>query len=282
MDDREDEGRVVVRGTPEGFAQEIFAGGHILRADEPTSMGGTDTGPTPYDLLLAGLSACTSMTVRMYAQRKNWALRSTTVTLTHSKIHAADVISTSDAAHFIIWKKDGWLASHLPEDVAKHFPKDQVDKDHAYAPWRLSLSPIGYNTKLVKKEEAPKSFKDLLDPKWAGKMVKAHPSYSGTVMNATFQIARDLGVSEPTIRKRIDRLFRDEIIKVVAVLNPPQAAILAVGATEERVVARDGELEIAPLVTLTGTFDHRAVDGADAAEFLATVKAFLEEPGLAL
>jgi pyruvate dehydrogenase E2 component (dihydrolipoamide acetyltransferase) len=72
------------------------------------------------------------------------------------------------------------------------------------------------------------------------------------------------------------------IEQFVAVLNPPQAAILAVGATEERVVARAGELEILPLVTLTGTFDHRAVDGAEAAEFLATVKAFLEEPGLAL
>jgi pyruvate dehydrogenase E2 component (dihydrolipoamide acetyltransferase) len=72
------------------------------------------------------------------------------------------------------------------------------------------------------------------------------------------------------------------IEQFVAVLNPPQAAILAVGATEERVVAREGELEVLPLVTLTATFDHRAVDGADGAEFLAAVKAFLEEPGLAL
>jgi pyruvate dehydrogenase E2 component (dihydrolipoamide acetyltransferase) len=72
------------------------------------------------------------------------------------------------------------------------------------------------------------------------------------------------------------------IEQFVAVLNPPQAAILAVGATEDRVVARDGDLEVLPMVTLTGTFDHRAVDGADAAEFLATVKAYLEEPGLAL
>src|SRR5215211_1786356 len=72
------------------------------------------------------------------------------------------------------------------------------------------------------------------------------------------------------------------IEQFVAVLNPPQAAILAVGATEERVVARDGDLEVLPMVTLTGTFDHRAVDGADGAEFLATVKAYLEEPGLAL
>ena len=72
------------------------------------------------------------------------------------------------------------------------------------------------------------------------------------------------------------------IEQFVAVLNPPQAAILAVGATEERAVVRDGELEILPMVTLTGTFDHRAVDGADGAEFLATVKAYLEEPALAL
>ena len=72
------------------------------------------------------------------------------------------------------------------------------------------------------------------------------------------------------------------IEQFTAVLNPPQAAILAVGATEDRVVPSGGDLDVLPMVTLTGTFDHRAVDGADAAEFLATVKAFLEEPGLAL
>jgi pyruvate dehydrogenase E2 component (dihydrolipoamide acetyltransferase) len=72
------------------------------------------------------------------------------------------------------------------------------------------------------------------------------------------------------------------IEQFVAVLNPPQAAILAVGATRDAVVARDGELEIVLLVTLTATFDHRAVDGADAADFLASVRTFLEEPGLAL
>ena len=51
---------------------------------------------------------------------------------------------------------------------------------------RFTLSPIAYNTNLVKKEDAPKSFADLLDPKWAGKMVKGHPAYSGTIMTATF------------------------------------------------------------------------------------------------
>jgi pyruvate dehydrogenase E2 component (dihydrolipoamide acetyltransferase) len=68
----------------------------------------------------------------------------------------------------------------------------------------------------------------------------------------------------------------------VAVLNPPQAAILAVGALEERVVVSDGDLEVRPLMTMTLTCDHRSLDGATASEFLRTVKDYLEEPGLAL
>ena len=68
----------------------------------------------------------------------------------------------------------------------------------------------------------------------------------------------------------------------VQVLNPPQESILAVGATREQVVSRDGDLEILPLMTMTLTCDHRAVDGATGAEFLKTIKTFLEDPGLAL
>jgi pyruvate dehydrogenase E2 component (dihydrolipoamide acetyltransferase) len=68
----------------------------------------------------------------------------------------------------------------------------------------------------------------------------------------------------------------------IAVLNPPQAAILAVGATEERAVAVNGEVVVRPMMTVTLTVDHRAVDGAPAAEFLQTVKALLEDPALAL
>ena len=68
----------------------------------------------------------------------------------------------------------------------------------------------------------------------------------------------------------------------IAVLNPPQAAILAVGSTEEKVVARNGQIVIAPTMTITITCDHRAIDGADGAEFLRTVKELLEEPALAL
>jgi pyruvate dehydrogenase E2 component (dihydrolipoamide acetyltransferase) len=68
----------------------------------------------------------------------------------------------------------------------------------------------------------------------------------------------------------------------IAVLNPPQAAILAVGSTEEKPVVREGQIEVRPLMSITVTCDHRAVDGADGAEFLRTVKELLEEPALAL
>jgi putative redox protein len=81
---------VTVHGSAAGFAQAIAAGRHALTADEPTSVGGTDTGPNPYDLLLAALGSCTSMTVAMYARRKRWPLEAVTVRLRHSKIHAAD------------------------------------------------------------------------------------------------------------------------------------------------------------------------------------------------
>ncbi len=84
-------GTVVVQETGEGkFTQRIAAGAHQLRADEPESVGGDDSGPGPYDLVLAGLGACTSMTLRLYAERKGWPLSRVTVTLTHDKIHAED------------------------------------------------------------------------------------------------------------------------------------------------------------------------------------------------
>ncbi|MFQ5985715.1 MAG: alpha/beta fold hydrolase, partial [Alphaproteobacteria bacterium] len=84
-------GAVVVAETGEGrFAQTIAADGHVLRADEPAAYGGTDTGPSPYDLVLAGLGACTSITVRMYADQKKWPLERVEVRLRHDRIHAED------------------------------------------------------------------------------------------------------------------------------------------------------------------------------------------------
>lgn len=81
---------VIVRGDASGFTQEIVVGPHRLTADEPIEVGGKDTGPSPYDLLLAALGSCTSMTVAMYARLKKWPLESVTVNLRHSKIHATD------------------------------------------------------------------------------------------------------------------------------------------------------------------------------------------------
>jgi putative redox protein len=72
------------------FAQLVTMGRHHLRADEPASVGGDDSGPNPYDLLLAGLGACTSMTVRLYAAQKKWPLERVTVDLKHDKVHATD------------------------------------------------------------------------------------------------------------------------------------------------------------------------------------------------
>ena len=88
--EKSDRRSVVVRGSAAGFAQEIVAGPHRMAADEPVSVGGTDTGPSPYDFLLAALGACTSITVGMYARRKGWPLEEVTVNLRHSKIHATD------------------------------------------------------------------------------------------------------------------------------------------------------------------------------------------------
>jgi uncharacterized OsmC-like protein len=81
---------VVVRGNAQGFTQEIVVGPHQLTADEPKGVGGNDEGPTPYDLLLAALGSCTSITVTMYAQRKGWPLQGVYTRLRHSRIHAED------------------------------------------------------------------------------------------------------------------------------------------------------------------------------------------------
>ena len=92
---------VVVRGNGVSDAQEIVAGPHRLAADEPVAAGGTNSGPTPYDLLLAALGACTSMTVGMYARRKDWPLQGVVVRLRHARIYAEDCATCET--------KDGFL-----------------------------------------------------------------------------------------------------------------------------------------------------------------------------
>jgi putative redox protein len=80
---------IVVRNTG-GYKAEIIAGNHTTFADEPISFGGTDQGPNPYDLLVGALGSCTAITLRMYAERKQWPLEHVTVRLEHSRIHAED------------------------------------------------------------------------------------------------------------------------------------------------------------------------------------------------
>jgi putative redox protein len=84
------EGTVLVEGDAGGFAQTVTAGRHRFAADEPAALGGGDGGPTPYDLLLAALGACTSMTLGMYARHKKWPLRRVAVRLRHERVHAKD------------------------------------------------------------------------------------------------------------------------------------------------------------------------------------------------
>ena len=81
---------VVVRGDARNFLQEVVSGKHHLRADEPVSAGGADAAPGPYDYLLIALGVCTSMTVGLYARRKQWPLENISVSLRHSRIHARD------------------------------------------------------------------------------------------------------------------------------------------------------------------------------------------------
>jgi len=108
---------VVVRGSATGFAQEILAGPHRMSADEPVSAGGKDTGPTPYDLLLAALGACTSITLGMYARRKGWPLAEVIVNLRHSKIHAIDCAECETREGMLDrFERDIHLAGSLTEE----------------------------------------------------------------------------------------------------------------------------------------------------------------------
>jgi len=146
-----------------------------------------------------------------------------------SNIHAVDVANSSDAAHFIIWKGQNLLEAYVPEDVAKFYPAEHKDPDGQFASFRVWVCIIAYNTNLVKKEDAPKSFADLLDPKWKSKIVKAHPGYSGTIMTATYQMQRDLGWDY------FEKLAKQNVMQVQSSADPPKR--LALG---ERAVMADG------------------------------------------
>ncbi len=99
----EDQKGVVVHGDGEGFHQEVFIGSHRLAADEPEESGGSGRGPDPYDLLLASLGACTSITITMYAQSEGLPLRGVTTRLQHSNVHADDCAECETEEGKIDW-----------------------------------------------------------------------------------------------------------------------------------------------------------------------------------
>jgi iron(III) transport system substrate-binding protein len=146
-----------------------------------------------------------------------------------SRIYACDLVQSSDAAHFVVWKRDGLLAPYVPEEVAQHYPAEHKDADGQFASYRVYLCCMAYNTSLVKPDEAPKSYADLLDPKWVGKIVKAHPGYSGTILTATYQMQRDIGWGF------FEKLAQQKIMQVQSASDPPKK--LALG---ERSVMADG------------------------------------------
>jgi iron(III) transport system substrate-binding protein len=146
-----------------------------------------------------------------------------------SRIFAVDVANSTDPAHYLDWKRSGWLAPYVPEDVARHFPAEHIDPDGMFATVCAWLEVIGYNTNLVKREDAPRSYADLLDPKWRGRIVKAHPAYSGAILTATFVLVRDLGWSY------FEKLGQQRVMQVQSAADPPKKLQLG-----ERAVMADG------------------------------------------
>ena len=146
-----------------------------------------------------------------------------------SNIRRCDVVNSSDAAHFIVWKRQDWLAPYLTVEMAENVPADMRDPDGTFTNQRTHLSPIAYNTSLIKPEDAPKGFIDLLDPKYAGKLVKGHPGYSGTIMTSTQQTARELGWGY------FEKLAKQKVLQVQSATEPPKKI-----EAGERAIAVDG------------------------------------------
>ena len=146
-----------------------------------------------------------------------------------SHIAGVDLVCSTDPAHFIYWNKKDWVAPYVTDEMVKNFPKEQVHADGTSATVCAWFSVIGYNTDLVKPDEAPKSYADLLDPKWKGKIAKGHPGYSGAILTATYQIARDLGW------EYFEKLAQQKVMQLQSAAEPPRKV-----AAGERALQADG------------------------------------------
>ncbi len=144
-------------------------------------------------------------------------------------IHNVDVADTSDAVHFTYFKRRGWLSQAVPAEMARLWPADMRDPEGYFAAFRADLSVIAYNKRLVQPQDAPKSFADLLQPKWKGKLVKGHPGYSGTIMTATHTLSKALTWDY------FAKLGQQNVMQVQSSTDPPKKLSLG-----ERAVQVDG------------------------------------------
>jgi iron(III) transport system substrate-binding protein len=145
-----------------------------------------------------------------------------------ANIKLVDVIHTSDAGHFVLLKEKKLLMKYTPAGVDA-FPAGFKDKDGYYYGLRATVNVIAYNTKLVPAAEAPKTWKDLLDPKWKGKLVTAHPGYSGVIATHVLALVHLHGWDY------FKQLAQNKLMLVQSAVDP--AGVVASG---ERLVAVDG------------------------------------------
>jgi iron(III) transport system substrate-binding protein len=145
-----------------------------------------------------------------------------------ANLKLVDVIHTSDAGHFVLLKEKKLLMKYAPPGVDA-FPAGFKDKDGYYFTLRATVNVIAYNTKLVPAAEAPKGWKDLLDPKWRGKMVTAHPGYSGVISTHVLALVQLYGWDY------FKQLAQNKLMLVQSAVDP--AGVVASG---ERQVAVDG------------------------------------------
>jgi iron(III) transport system substrate-binding protein len=145
-----------------------------------------------------------------------------------ANIKNVDVVHTSDAGHFVLLKNKNLLQRYTPAGV-DGFPAGFKDKDGFYFGLRATVSVIAYNTKSVSAADAPKTWKDLLDPRWKGKMVTAHPGYSGVIATHVLALVNQYGWDY------FKQLAQNRLMLVQSAVDPAGAV-----ASGERLVAVDG------------------------------------------
>jgi len=131
---------VRVNSGPSRYLQIISVGPHVLQADEPSDSGGNDAGPNPYELLLAALGACTSMTVRMYAERKQWPLKGVQVSLSYARVHAEDCAECDTKVGMVDRIEVGISFTGKIIGVGSFFLEKRTDTNNVHLEWMIDFN----------------------------------------------------------------------------------------------------------------------------------------------